>query len=290
MQEDQDQLLVKRSRTPLRKRFSQLSHSGWFTHQHGGWSMTFIPLLAGCLLSGFNWWQFLLLAAWLSAFLFFDALGLWVAATQPLPARGARPAGKRRTQRGRRFLAPLTTWASLAAIGGFLLVYHEPRLLWFATIVIPCFAVALGQMWRGSARSFLARCAAIGASCTLTPIAYLLGNTQSNWQRMWIATVVLFAYFVGTIAYVKTMIRERESLRWLRFSIGYHLALTVVAIPAAAMGLVSWWVPTVWLILGLRAWGMPYLSRRIGKPIRPAVFGSTEFFFSALVVISVLLP
>ena len=46
----------------------------------------------------------------------------------------------------------------------------------------------------------------------MTLVAYDAGG-GTDWARAWLLTAILAAYFVGTVLYVKTMIRERGSRR-----------------------------------------------------------------------------
>lgn len=241
--------------------------------------MAIVPIFVGSALGGFNWWQLLLLFSWILAFQFFDAFGLLVQSVLP----------RRNFARGKKYLPAVITHGCVAAVGAIILVAFHPELLWFALALIPLVAVALYEMLAGRPRSFLARTSAIIASCLLTPMAFSLGSHPSSWHPAWVATAVLAAYFIGTVPYVKTMIRERGNPTWLRFSITYHVVIAAAASVLALLGQVSPWIAASFAILAVRAWGFPYLSRRNGKPLRPALFGSSEFFFCAMVVAAILL-
>lgn len=264
---------------------SSLVRNGWLTRQHGGWPMATVPVIAGSALGGFSWSQLLLGVSWLIAFLWFDTLTTWMKS-----AVRTNGAGKRQVNlsRGRRYVPALITYALIAGVGALALVILHPRVLLWGLVILPLFSIAWWEMWRGEYQSFLARAAAILASTLLLPIAYELGTHPNNWVRAWVATAFVTAYFVGTVPYVKTLIRERGNPGWLRFSLGYHVAMTVITAIAWGFGLATWWMTAAWVILTVRAWVYPEISRRRGKPLRPAVIGVSELAFTAIVLIAVL--
>lgn len=272
---------------------SKLARSGWLTRQHGAWSMTLVPILVGSALGGFTWWQLGLAGAWLIAFQTFDALGLWIQCVAPrkvkegADSKQAKPAPN--WARGKRFVAPIAVYGTLAALSALALILHLPSLLWYALPIAPLALVAILEMWHRRPRSFTARASAIFASGLLTLVAFQLGSDPSNWQRALVATTVVIAYFIGTIPFVKTMIRERGNPWWLTFSLAYHASFTLVVLVGALLHVTSWWVFGAWVLLTVRAWAFPYAAKRLGHPLKPPVFGISEFVFSAMVVLSLIL-
>lgn len=272
-----------------RPRRRSLSRSVWFSRQHGGWSMTVVPVLVGSIMGGLTWWQALLAGSWLIAFLTFDALGAWIQAVSPKRRRDGTKTAPR-WARGKRYLLPIAVYGVLALSGAVVLLVTHPFLAWYALPITPLFLVAVLEMWRGEPRSFLARLTSIVASCLLAPIAFQLGAHPFDWRSIWLATIILVAYFVGTIAYVKTMIRERGNRWWLSFSISYHITFAALTLIGALTRLTTWWLFGVAVILAVRAWVFPFVQERRGRPLKPVVFGIAEFVFSALVVLAILLP
>lgn len=278
--------------SPHGDRMHNLVRRGWITNQHGAWAMMFVPILVGSLLSGLSWRQALLTVAWLVAFLFFGALSLYVKVLSSAKARARfsgrpRPTVKRRLAR---YDAALTTYGTLAAAAALALLIIKPSLAWWAIPIGGCFAVALWQMWVGHDRSLLARASAIIASQLMAPIAYSLGNQQGDWPRAWVATLILALYFIGTIPFVKTMIRERGSAAWLRGSLAYHAVLVVAATIASSVGAISWWVTGASVVLLARATAFPLWSRMRSRALSPAIIGITEFAVSAMMVLVLVLP
>lgn len=272
---------------------SKLARSGWLTRQHGAWSMTLVPILVGSALGGFTWWQLGLALAWLLAFQAFDALGLWIQSVAPRKQKDTADSKQTKPapnwDRGKRFVPPIALYSLLAALGALALTLHLPSLLWYALPIGPLALIAIFEMWHRRPRSFIARASAIFASGLLTLVAFQLGSNPDNWKRVLVATTIVIAYFIGTIPFVKTMIRERGNPRWLAFSLTYHAGFTLVVLIGALLHVTSWWVFGVWVLLTVRAWGFPYAAKRLGHPLKPAVFGVSEFAFSALVVLSLIL-
>lgn len=234
--------------------------------------MALCPVLLGSFLSGWTWWQLLLMVAWLLAFLSFNAVGLWFKSI------------RNRTQIAR----PVVLYAACAGAGALALVYKDPALLWWGLALLPLAAVALWEVARRNERSLLARATAICASSLMAPVAYSLGQHQQEWTYLWISTGFLCAYLLGTVPYVKTLVRKRGDRNWLLGSVIFHFSVLVVAIGFALQGAVTWLVPASWLVLLGRAVLMPAYSRRRGKRLRPAIIGSTETLLCLMVMFCLL--
>ena len=106
----------------------------------------------------------------------------------------------------------------------------------------------------------------------MTPVAFDAGGGD-DWARAWTLTAVLAAYYVGTLVYVKTMIRERESRPHFVLSVGYHVIATV------AMAWVSWWLVGLFALLALRAAVLP------GRGLSPKQVGIGEIVANTAVVV-----
>ena len=66
----------------------------------------------------------------------------------------------------------------------------------------------------------------------MTLVAYDLGGGR-DWERAWILAGVLAAYFVGTVLYVKTMIRERDEPAYHWLSMLFHAFAAVAMVPVS---------------------------------------------------------
>ena len=148
---------------------------------------------------------------------------------------------------------------------------HRPYLLEWAAIYAPLLAFIL---WRGARRddsSLPARAANVLAACLMALAAYsdgLRGQTFSPAALQ--ACAALTAYFMGTLLYVRTMIRRRGQRPYLAASLGYHAALL-----GLAWGLSSPGLGLFCAFLLARAALMPALLKR-GVPVTPKRVGLLE--------------
>ena len=120
---------------------------------------------------------------------------------------------------------------------------------WAPLFVVP-FGVGLVASARREDRSLVSGIATSTGSCLMTLVAYDAGG-GADWARAWLLTGVLAAYVVGTVLYVKTMIRERGVAAYHWLSALGHGALTCAMIP------VSPWLVLVFALLAIRAAVIP---------------------------------
>ncbi|MEV7973902.1 YwiC-like family protein [Cellulomonas sp. NPDC089187] len=238
---------------------------GWVPDQHGAWAMLATPPLVGAIVGGASWWHLLLAAAWLSAYCTFYAAGQWL-----------------RSGRKRRYLPPLLGHGAVLLVLGGALLIARPGLLHWAPAYAVLLAVSLVCSARRADRSWLNDIVTVLAACLMTPVAAGLGHDDWAGSRSaWIAAGLLAAYFLGTVPYVKTMIRERGNVTVYRVSLGYHVVLLLAALEAAWVPRTAW---QTWLLvpvavgLLLRAGLMPRRGR-----VRPAVVGAGEVVATVLV-------
>ncbi len=124
------------------------------------------------------------------------------------------------------------------------MVAARPTLVWWAVAYAPLLGVALVSAWRRAERSWLNDVATVGAACLLAAVAHtpasvpappspaaLVGGSVGAWQLV----AVLALYFLGTVAYVKSMIRERGNRAVLAGSVTWH-----VLAAAAVLALAAW--------------------------------------------------
>ncbi|WP_081596349.1 YwiC-like family protein [Cellulomonas massiliensis] len=205
---------------------------GWVPKEHGAWAMLVVPVLVGALVGGPTWRHALLLVAWLLAYLAFHATGLWLRASR-------RP----------RYLPPVRAYAvALLVVGGALLA-SAPALLRWGPVYAVLLATSLVCSQRRADRSWLNDAVTVGAATLMTVVAAGLGAhgtpTAVAAALPWAglpgagdpavraATAVLGAYFLGTVPYVKTLLRERGDPTVLLVSVLFHALLVVAALAAA---------------------------------------------------------
>lgn len=190
------------SRPSARRRFTP--------PQHGAWAMLMVPWLAGVLTAGFRWPHLPLLGAWLAGYL------LSYYALQAL-----------KTGRPSRFAPQLLLYGPITAALGGLVVAVRPQVLVYA----PAYAILLavnGHHARQRRERALANgLASVVQSCLMVPVAATVAGVGVG--RVVPAFLAVLLYFVGTVFYVKTMIRERGSVAHHRASVVYHVFALVVA-------------------------------------------------------------
>jgi hypothetical protein len=152
----------------------------------------------------------------------------------------------------------------------------RPDLAWWGLLFAPLLLAGLWFAARRQDRSLAGGLATILAACLMAPVAFDAGD-GSDWPRAWALATVLAGYFVGTLFYVKTMIRERDSRAYYRLSVGYHL------IVAVAMAWASWWLAGLFALLAVRAAVLP------GRGLSPKKVGIGEILANVAVVVVALL-
>ncbi|MGA8048079.1 MAG: YwiC-like family protein [Dermatophilaceae bacterium] len=200
------------SHRPKRSRRSP----GWVPSQHGAWAMLVTPLLVGLLASGPTWTHVPLTAFWFLGYFAFFATGLWL-----------------KSHRKARYRPPVLVYSAAAAAAGLLTLLADPTLLrWAPLFVLPLGVGLLASALRDE-RSLWSGVATTVGSTLMTVVAYDAG-AGTDLERAWLLAGILALYFVGTVLYVKTIIRERGSEPYYWLSVGFHGVTTLILIPAAA--------------------------------------------------------
>lgn len=246
----------------------------WLPQQHGAWAMLFLPFIVGVVLrrqaGEVHPFTVPLLPLWLIGYFAFHAFSLW------LKARNKA-----------RYVRPLQVYGSLSAVLGALVLWLEPGLIEWAVLYAPLLGVGLWQAWKRDEAALLGRSMTVLAACLICAVTFsgslrefVQGvQTEAAFQRAAAATAILTTYFLGTIFYVKTMIRERGDRGFLALSVGYHALVTLLAALAAGAGWVSGWVPVFLLSTTLRAYAVPALGPLRGRTVTPRQVGISESFF-----------
>ena len=204
-------------------------------NQHGAWAMLATPLAVGILASAPAWVHVPLTAFWFLGYFAFFAAGLWLKAA---PRR--RPA----------LVPPVRTYTAASAVFGALALALDPGLLRWAPLFVAPMAIGLVASARRDERSLWSGLATSIGSSLMVLVAYDAGG-GTDWERAWLLTGILAAYFAGTVLYVKTMIRERGDERFHWLSALAHAGATV------AMTRVDPWLVLVFALLTIRAAALP---------------------------------
>ncbi len=241
------------------------STRGWIPGQHGAWALLILPVLAGSGLSGPSWPQAALGTFWLVGYLAYHATGRWL-----------------RSHRRRRDRAPVLVYGSLAAALGGVTLTVAPHLLRWVPVYAPLLGISLWLITTGRERSLANDAVTVVAACLMAAVAFDAGDGE-RWASLWEVTLILTAYFLGTVLYVKTMFRERGRRAFVAASIAYHAVLTVGASIGAVGGWKSWSLVGTGAALTLRATLGPVANARRSRPVRPAVVGVGEILASLVV-------
>ncbi len=217
------------------------------------------PLVVGIAASSPRWVHLPLVALWFVGYFAFFAAGLWL-----------------KSGRRTRFLPPVRAYALATLPLAAVVVLLRPDLVVWAAVFAPLLLTGLWFAAQRKDRSLASGVATILAACLMTVVAFDAGG-GTDWPRAWTLTAVLAAYFLGTLFYVKTMIRERDSRPHYRLSVGYHAAVAVTAV------WVSWWLAGLFALLAVRAAVLP------GRGLSPKQVGVGEIAANLAVVVLALL-
>lgn len=261
----------------MTKRKSTAIRNGWVTDQHGSWPMGFVPLAVGLIVA----WQnhrlepahILLVTAWTSGFFFFAVVEKFL-----------------KFRFKARYKPASYTYAALSAVFCVALVVIKPHLVWWAIPYAPLIAISFHRAWAKREREVTSRVVAIIAAALILAVADNLGTNQAFFTHQavsnkgWLFTVLLGAYFIGTVPVVKTLIRERGKQNWIIASVTYHAIATIIIAIAATLSIATWPHVFVWILATVRAWWMPTHVNNTNKPFKPSHVGAVELIFTLAMV------
>ena len=231
--------------------------------------MIVIPPLVGIIDGGFRPAHIALLAMWWVGYFHFFAATVWL-----------------RSQLKDRFRAPVVAYGIATVIAGLATWWAAPYLWRWVPVFLPLVALAGWAAWKRQDRSLGAGLDTVIAACLMLPVSWDVATAGSAGlaatPSIWTQTALLFGYFAGTVFYVKTNIRERDSNGYLVASIVWHALWLVVATVVS-----NPWHVAVWVALVARAIAVPLL-RRSGTAISVTAIGVAEVVTSILVTASLL--
>ncbi|MER5871089.1 YwiC-like family protein [Streptomyces sp. NPDC002044] len=233
----------------------------WLPDQHGAWAMLAVPFLVGTLLAPRpGWAHALLFTAWVLGYVAVFHAQQWLR----LSARGLRSA--------RRHGRPAVVFGAAFAAAALPLAVAHPWLVVAALLAAPFVAVNTHHALRGRERALVNGLAAVVPACGMLLVAQRLGGGAAG--AAWAPALACLLYFAGTVPYVKTMIRERNSRAHRRGSAACHAVALVVAACLSP-----------WLALPFAA----YLARAValpGRGLRVPVVGAIELACSAALLLT----
>lgn len=240
--------------------------AGWIPDQHGAWFMVTIPPLTALALNP-SWTGLAVTITWLFGYFAFFAISVWL-----------------RSRRQSRHLAPAATYTALTVIAGCATLLLDVSLLAWAALIAPLAAIAIWETYQRRPRSLLSGVSTVLAASLMVPI--IAGSTP----KAWAIAAVYAGYFVGTVPYVKTLIRKRGDRNWLIGSVAYHVAIFIAAVVGWLVyrdqGLIGIGVPIVAFALLIRSFAMPYSGSKRAKPWTPKQVGILDALFGVAVVLA----
>ncbi|WP_214788370.1 YwiC-like family protein [Exiguobacterium sp. s21] len=181
--------------------------------QHGAWSMLILPFLLGGIVGGWTLAHIPFAIAWL--FVYMGTFFLFQYIKQ-----------RKKSKELLRTVVAYLTIATVAAVPVFL---SEWRLVWFVLAMIPFGLVNAYFAKIKDERNVWNDVSAVTSFCIGGMASYYLGARVLDETMMWMF-VLPYLYFLGSIFFVKTMIREKKSLFYRNVSWGYHSLLVAIFI------------------------------------------------------------
>lgn len=229
--------------------------------QHGAWAMLFIPFLLGVFAGKPVWSHLLLLLAWIFLYLATYPLSLLV------KGRNVRYYWK---------------WFIIYLIPALVLliypVLYNRYLIFFGLAMIPFFFITLYYAKVRKDRALVNDIVAIIIFC-IGALASYYYSTFTLDQTVWVTFLYSFLYFLGTVFYVKTMIRERKNIRYKYVSWVYHIGLVLVLIALGKLLPALAYLPA--LIRALLLYGKKPSIKTIGA----IEIISASFFFIVMIFV-----
>lgn len=248
----------------------------WVPREHGAWSWLVSPVIAGAILAGPQLHQLLVLGVALGGYLFFNAASWW--AKMPRKRRGEA-------------VRPIVLYSGVAGMFAVALLLSAGwgALAWLAVLAVPL-GVAYVLTLRGAGRSLGSGLVTAVASSALLLVAVqpdlpaFLRDPRATW--LW-AAAIMYGYTAGTVFAVKSMIRERDSNRFLGASVAWHAAWVVLTSIGIVYGLAPAWA-LFFLGAAVRATVLPLVARR--RPMRPMSIGLVELGFTLVLLALLIWP
>ncbi|MBV7295675.1 YwiC-like family protein [Corynebacterium sp. TAE3-ERU12] len=237
---------------------------GWVPDQHGAWAMVTLPPITALFFAQ-AWVQVPLLLTWWFGYFAFFAASIWMR---------SRFREINRT--------PVLVYGTATAFFGIATLLMKWQLLIWALPYAPLVAIAVYETYRRRPRSLASGWSTVIAAVLMFPVTLWAADYPLN-TEVWTVTAIIGVYFLSTVPYVKTLIRERGNKNWLLFSIAFHAAAVLAAVVAAGMGLMNWGVPVVAAAVLAKAWWMPHENTKRDRPWQPKVVGKLEMVFTVLV-------
>ena len=177
--------------------------------QHGVWAMIFAPIILGIIFSNVNWYHLLFVIAWTLSFMTFDHMLFYF---------------KKRNKRVPYLKSGLLLCIITTVITSIIIVNY-PQLIYFYLSMIPFIIMNLYFSISKKDRLIWNDIAGI--------TNFAIGGLMSGWignQALHFEVFILtMLFFIGTVFFVKTMIREKNNPQYKLYSWVYH-SIALIAV------------------------------------------------------------
>ncbi|WP_215146037.1 YwiC-like family protein [Exiguobacterium qingdaonense] len=201
--------------------------------QHGAWSMLILPFVLGGMVGGWTWTHVPFAIAWLFVYMGTFFLFQYI----------------KQRKKSRDLLRTVMIYLIIAIVAIVPVFLVEWRLIWFAAAMIPFGLVNAYFAKVKDERNVWNDVSAVTSFCIGGMASYYLGARLLDATIVWIFALP-FLYFMGSIFFVKTMIREKKSIVYRNLSWGYHILLFIVFIvlgyPLLALAYAPSLIRAVW--------------------------------------------
>lgn len=231
----------------------------WFIpREHGAWAMLIVPYIIGMFAS----------KATVSHLLFFIGVLAFYFSSGPLLAWIRQP--KLRKEASPAFFIYIT----IGLVFTIPFLFLMPKLILIGIGVVPFFLLNLLFAKLKKERLFINDLFAIVALSFLVLIAYFIGNGEIN-NRSLLLQFINIIFFTASVFHVKTLIREKGNILFLKVSNVYH-AFTIGLFAFIGLPMIA----LIFLFTSVKAWFMPKTRR-----YKPLQIGLIEIANSLLFVI-----
>jgi len=180
--------------------------------QHGAWAMLIIPYWLCVIAAGFQWVHIPFFIGWFFIYL----------TTYPLLTII-------KTKKPRDLLKWVYLYVSLAIIFIAIPFMYNPEIILFSIFLLPLFAFNIYFASTNNERDLLNDICAVIVFSIAGLIAGFLSEGFIS-ELVWVVAILSFFFFLGSIFYVKTMIREKTNITYKWVSWIYHGLLVVVSL------------------------------------------------------------
>jgi len=180
--------------------------------EHGAWAMWIVPYIVGIFAAKFVWLHLLLFISLFFAYISISPLMMVI----------------KRSKRSFEYLQIALIYLAISLIFLIYPIVHYPSLIYILLAEIPILIINSYFAVKKNERSLLNDIIVISGLTSTIFFSYIVGNGSDikTISELWLWN---FLFFISTIFYVKSFIREKDNRTFKKLAKGYGLLLNVVA-------------------------------------------------------------